>query len=72
MGSDLVRISWRCVINAPRNHQYLIHSCVDGDNETQRQINHSHEQYTPFVWEPGHSFIKFVIKDTIELVRTFS
>ena len=30
-----------------KNHQYLIHSCVDGDNETHRPIHHSLEQYTP-------------------------
>ena len=32
-----------------KNHQYLIHSCVDGDNETHRPIHHSLEQYTPFL-----------------------
>ena len=31
------------------NHQYLIRSYVDGDNETHRPIHHSLEQYTPFL-----------------------
>ena len=31
------------------DHQYLINPCVDGDNETNRPIHHSLEQYTPFL-----------------------